>query len=1033
MWNCIALNVARQACCQVRYTIAEHTAATGVSMKTTTPNGPFNEAALSYYRLQAGESPPDGWFVVWTKGNGIFPFHTSAIDLMASKIGELQQAMDVYVGMALQKTAPEPGKRGTGANSAAIFGVWIEIDCREGVHKEKAENLPTKEQALGILKGLPVTPTVILNSGGGFHAHWWFNSPLVFTTDEELQKGQDLVRRFQQTVADVFRQQGFKVDTTSDLARVLRPPHTFNHKSGQPVLVTVVHYDEASRYPVATINAFCPATSLALTQVKKGAAPIPIPVTVAGQAPATYPPAALGLIMNGCAWLRHCRDDAASLPEPEWFAALSIVARCEDGNKHAHDISAPYPGYTHAATEAKIAHALSGGPRTCANIETNLNAASYCSPCPHRARASSPITLGLSLSGPQGAYVRVTAMIPDAPVSPQALIPANIIMSTQRGIELVKDDGNGGQQVVPIFPAPLIIIARFKLVHSDKEEVMVGWHTDGKWHSLTVDRKVIADTRDIVSLASFGLPITSQDKEFVVKFFREYDRANRDNIPLLSISNHMGWQSGQTAFLWGRHLISEAGVSIGGSVAQMIPAPTPGVDTVVFKGANEGDEQVADGLYHHGKLESWLSIANRAVVHPTPLVILLAACAPPLLHILGASNFVVETSGTTSTGKTTVLRLAASVWGCPDEREACSFLYSWDMTLVWLERVGAVLHGLPLILDDTKRVFASLPKDQARAMVSAVIYAYASGKGRGRGSIQGTQRTGAFRSVLISSGEQPCAESSTDHGGARARVLSLWGPPFGPGEQGQLVKDINMAVVENFGFAGPWMVFHLLRNRDKWPAWKAEYRQAVNHYANLATGDNVAGRLGEIFAALEVTAHRLLEALPGLTLARPARETLQGIWSVTVAGAARDADRALAALRDVWDWTAASPAKFFGRHRKDQTGSPVEPAGGWLGRWDDSPTFDHIAYLGKPLRDRLEGFGYDAAATIRTWADRGWLLKDSKGRNQRSTRIDEVGVKCYCVPRRVFEVELGLDLTPSSPPTPSSLLAVAPPNPFLVS
>lgn len=228
-------------------------------------------------------------------------------------------------------------------------------------------------------------------------------------------------------------------------------------------------------------------------------------------------------------------------------------------------------------------------------------------------------------------------------------------------------------------------------------------------------------------------------------------------------------------------------------------------------------------------------------------------------------------------------------------------------------------------------------------------------------------------------------------------------------------------------------MLHLLKNRDKWPAWKAEYRQAVNHYANLAVGDNVAGRLGEIFAALEVTAHRLLESLPGLTLARPARETLQGIWSVTVAGAARDADRALAALRDVWDWTAASPAKFFGRHRKDQTGSPVEPAGGWLGRWDDNPAFDHIAYLGKPLRDRLETFGYDAAATIRTWADKGWLLKDSKGRNQRSTRVDEVGVKCYCVPRRVFEVELGLDLTPPSPPTPSSLLAVAPPNPFLIS
>lgn len=971
-------------------------------------NAFINEAAQTYFKLQAGTNPIDAWFVVWTKGHGIFAFHTRAIDAMAAKIGELQQFTDVYVAMALQKTAPEPGKRGTGANAAAIFGVWIEIDCREGVHKEKAENLPTKETALNILISLPLTPTVILDSGGGFHAHWWFDAPLVFTSEEKLQHGQDLVRRFQQTVAEVFRKQGFKVDTTSDLARVLRPPHTFNHKSGQPVMVTVVHYEETSRYPVATIDACCQGTVLASTPAKMGAAPTHVPVVVSGQPPANYPPAALGLILNGCAWLRHCRDDAATLPEPEWFAALSIVARCEDGFQHAHIISAPYPGYTHAATEAKIAHALSCGPRTCANIETSLNATSYCAGCPHRVRGSSPITLGLPQIGLQGTYARVTDMIPDAPVSPHALVPWSLQMSTQRGIELVKDDGNGGQQVVPIFPAPLVIIARFKLVHSEREEVMVGWHTDGKWHSLTVDRKIIADSRDIVSLASFGLPITSQDKDFVVKFFREYDKANRDNIPLLRISNYMGWQSGQAAFLWGRHLISEAGVSIGGAIAQMVPAPTPGVCTVVFKGANDGDEQVADGLYCEGTLDGWLSIANRALVHPTPLVILLAACAPPLLHILGASNFVVETAGTTSTGKTTVQRLAASVWGCPDEREARSFLYSWDMTLVWLERAGAVLNGLPLILDDTKRVFARLPKDQARAMVSAVIYAYASGKGRGRGSILGTQRTGSFRSVLISSGEQPCAESSTDHGGARARVLSLWGAPFGPGDQGQLVKDLNLAVVENFGFAGPLLVHYILQNRDKWPAWKDEYRQAVNHYANLAVGDNVAGRLGEILAVLEVTAHRLLEALPGLVLQGAVRDILLNIWRKTVAGAAQDADRALAALRDTWDWTAANAAKFYGRHRSDQVGNALEPHGGWLGRWDSGATFDHVAYLGKPLRDRLESVGYDAAATIRTWADRGWLMKDSKGRNQRSTRIDDVGVKCYCVPRRVFEVELGL-------------------------
>ncbi len=994
-------------------------------MKTTTQNGPFNEAALSYYRLQAGESPPDGWFVVWTKGNGIFSFHTGAIDLMAAKIGELQQFTDVYVGMALQKTAPEPGKRGTGANTAAIFGVWIEIDCQEGVHKEKTENLPTKEQALAILQGFPIVPTVIMDSGGGFHCHWWLNTPLVFTTDDERQQGQDLVRRFQQAVAEVFHQQGFKVDTTSDLARVLRPPHTFNHKSAQPIQVSVVHYDESLRYSVAEIDTVCqPAPPPPAPRLPSSDVQSPLS-SVTGQ-DASYPPAEFEPILKGCAWLRHCRDDAATLPEPEWFAALSIVARCEDGYKHAHAISSAYPGYSFAATEAKIAHALSGGPRTCANIAANLNATSFCTACQHHGKASSPIVLGFPKSTP-AAPVPIHSMIPDAPVSPQALVPGRLVLSIQHGIENLKDDGKGNKTLVQLFPVPLVIVERLKCVNTDREEVKIAWMMDGFWHFQIVDRKVIADTRDVVSLASVGLPITSKDKDFVVEYFREYDKQNRFCIPLIQVASRFGWQQDQEAFLWGRTLITKAGVHIGSHT---------GTCVVVFKGGDHGDGQVADGFYHAGDLTVWLTIANRALVHPTPMVILLAASAPPLLSIIGASNFVVETAGTTSTGKTSVQRLAASVWGCPDERAEASCLHTWDTTRVWVERVGGLLDGLPLILDDTKRLFASLPKDQARSMVNSVIYAYASGKGRGRGSVQGTQRTGAFRSVLISSGEQACTESSSNHGGARARVLSLWGPPFGPVDQSQLVKDVNLTVVENFGFAGPLLVLHLLRNRDKWPAWKAEYRQAVNHYANLAVGDNVAGRLGEIFAALEITAHRLLEAVPGLLIQGTIRDVLEGIWQKTVAGAAQDADRALAALRDTWDWTAANAAKFFGGHRVDSAGKAMEPHGGWLGRWDGGTTFDHVAYLGKPLRDRLEAFGYDAAATIRTWADRKWLALDSKGRNQKSVRIDGNGVKAYCIPRRVFEVELGLDLTTSTslpvPPSPVSPVSALS-SPFLIS
>src|SRR5688572_1438742 len=57
------------------------------------------------------------------------------------------------------------------------------------------------------------------------------------------------------------------------------------------------------------------------------------------------PPARIEPILAGCGWLRHCRDDAATLPEPEWYGMLSIVGRCDGGEQLAHEFNAPYPTY----------------------------------------------------------------------------------------------------------------------------------------------------------------------------------------------------------------------------------------------------------------------------------------------------------------------------------------------------------------------------------------------------------------------------------------------------------------------------------------------------------------------------------------------------------------------------------------------------------------------------------------------------------------------------------------------------------------
>jgi len=101
-------------------------------------------------------------------------------------------------------------------------------------------------------------------------------------------------------------------------------------------------------------------------------------------------------ILDGCSWLRHCIEGASTLSEPEWYGALSIIARARNGRDAAHDASRPYPGYDPVETNQKIDHALSAaGPRTCRNIRRSLGGETRCSACDHWGFIKSPIVLGL--------------------------------------------------------------------------------------------------------------------------------------------------------------------------------------------------------------------------------------------------------------------------------------------------------------------------------------------------------------------------------------------------------------------------------------------------------------------------------------------------------------------------------------------------------------------------------------------------------------------------------------------------------------
>ncbi len=349
---------------------------------------PAEISAGDFFEILYGEEAP-GYLVLWTlvsnDKDSIKTFVGAAQNVRGA--GNLAIRMiaerNVHFGIGLQQNKLTNNARGSADTVIAIPGLWLDIDIAGPAHK--ADNLPPDMTAAHeLLAKLPLAPTMLVHSGNGIHAWWLFKELWVFDDAGERQQAMELVHRFQMRFITWAKERGWKMDNTSDLARGLRPPGTWNHKSNPPKLVCVLEHNEANRYDPSEFEPYLLGID-APTQAQ----------TEELGANVDYPPADITPIATGCAWLRHCQTDAVKLPEPEWYAMLSILARCNDGEKLACEWSRDYPGFSMRETLAKLNQAKdTAGPRTCEDIY-GKGGMEYCEKCPNRGNITSPIVLGL--------------------------------------------------------------------------------------------------------------------------------------------------------------------------------------------------------------------------------------------------------------------------------------------------------------------------------------------------------------------------------------------------------------------------------------------------------------------------------------------------------------------------------------------------------------------------------------------------------------------------------------------------------------
>jgi len=179
-------------------------------------------------------------------------------------------------------------------------------------------------------------------------------------------------------------------------------------------------------------------------------------------------------------------------------------------------------------------------------------------------------------------------------------------------------------------------------------------------------------------------------------------------------------------------------------------------------GADDTDTLLLQSVTAHehafrqsGTLESWQqNVAQYAVGNSRLTLAISAAFAAPLIGPCSAEGGGLHFKGASSTGKSTALHVAGSVWGGGD---ANGYVRSWRATANGLEGVALGHSDTLLCLDELSQLAA---KDAGEA-----AYMLANGSGKSRSSRDGSARRAAkWRVLFLSSGEIGLADKVAEDG-----------------------------------------------------------------------------------------------------------------------------------------------------------------------------------------------------------------------------------------------------------------------------
>lgn len=200
----------------------------------------------------------------------------------------------------------------------------------------------TFEEQQTLIDAFPLPPSMVIRTRKSLHTYWFVKDAKV-AKFRPIQKA--LVKHFGGDPACVNE------------SRVMRLPG-FYHCKKEPVLVECISFHPERRYLQEDLMEVLNVTDKTNTS------------TTEEKTVSDGTEMGLKLMEAQCDFIKHCRVNAATLSEHDWYAMITNLVPFQGGTARVHELSKDYPTYTVQETDSKIAHFQKSGtgPMTCKTI-----------------------------------------------------------------------------------------------------------------------------------------------------------------------------------------------------------------------------------------------------------------------------------------------------------------------------------------------------------------------------------------------------------------------------------------------------------------------------------------------------------------------------------------------------------------------------------------------------------------------------------------------------------------------------------------